>query len=138
MEVEFPHPSGPDIELRLSSKESEEGDKRIDTSSEIVKVSFNSPEAGSEEHRSGSRGPSPSNDSPDPPLHYSPQGRVSTREGNNDDMAESCNGTLLCLALVAASIGALLVVILVPLSFSDLEYYEVSRYVLKHSIFLMT
>lgn len=48
----------------------------------------------------------------------------------------SIKGPLLTLGLVAASIAALLIVILVPLSFSDLEYYEVGICLRKHCLLL--
>ena len=63
-------------------------------------------------------------------------GRVSTfevneREASRAEMgpSNSSNGFFLCLVLVIISIGALLTVILVPLSFSDLEYYEVRFFI---------
>ncbi len=50
---------------------------------------------------------------------YPPE--VSTQMADNN----SGKGALLCALLVMCSIGALLVVILVPMAFADLEYYEV-------------
>lgn len=44
----------------------------------------------------------------------------------DSNMPSDSKGPLLCIGLVLASIAALLIVILVPLSFADLEYYEVS------------
>ena len=58
-------------------------------------------------------------------LHLRPTGRVSTDEVDARMPDSGSTGPLLCLCLVGASIGALLIVILVPLSFADLEYYEV-------------
>ena len=49
----------------------------------------------------------------------------SAADGDNR-MGSEGTGFGLCCILVLVSIGALLVVILVPLGFSDLEYYEVS------------
>ena len=50
----------------------------------------------------------------------------SATDGDNR-MGSEGTGFGLCCILVLVSIGALLVVILVPLGFSDLEYYEVSK-----------
>ena len=79
-------------------------------------------------------GPTEKSEEPLPPAYCAvieatpepqrrPSGRVSTDEVDNV-MGES-KGFFLCIGLVLASIAALLIVILVPLSFSDLEYYEV-------------
>ena len=54
----------------------------------------------------------------------STQGESATDGGNR--MGSEGTGFGLCCILVLVSIGALLTVILVPLGFSDLEYYEVS------------
>ena len=61
----------------------------------------------------------------EPQLYLRPTGRVSVDEVDGRMGDSVSKGPLLCLGLVAASIAALLIVILVPLSFSDLEYYEV-------------
>ena len=50
----------------------------------------------------------------------------SATDGGGDRMGSEGTGFGLCCILVLVSIGALLIVILVPLGFSDLEYYEVS------------
>ena len=127
--MEGPPPTYDQVEDSLSTSEHTEGTRTVaggyTESSFQVEVGLKSEETSKDQEEPAPGEQEKDTNQEEPQIsHLRPTERLSVEEVDAR-MPDSNKGPLLCVGLVAASIAALLIVILVPLSFSDLEYYEV-------------